>query len=88
MKKHKTLLAIMEELHRRVWNWDFIIKIDMKAGFHLNRLALGHEQFAAFRMKFGLYEYGSAIRQNKCTHNLAPRDSLDSVTITRDCSGN
>jgi len=32
-------------------------KIDMKAGFHLIRIALGHKKLTAFRYKFGLYEY-------------------------------
>jgi len=36
---------------------DFITKINMNAGFHLMRMAMGHEKFMAFRTKFGLYEY-------------------------------
>jgi len=29
----------------------------MKAGSYLIRMALGHENFTAFRTRFGLYEY-------------------------------
>jgi hypothetical protein len=47
----------MDELSRKMRDCDFITKIDMKAGFHLMRMAMGHEKFTAFRTKFGLYEY-------------------------------
>jgi hypothetical protein len=33
------------------------MKIDMTAGFHLILMAMGHEKFTVFRMKFGLYQY-------------------------------
>jgi hypothetical protein len=56
-KKDKTPLPIMDELSRKMRDCDFITKIDMKAGFHLMRMAMGHEKFMAFRTKFGLYEY-------------------------------
>jgi hypothetical protein len=36
---------------------DYITRIDMKAGIHLMRMAMGHEKFTAFRTKLGLYEY-------------------------------
>jgi len=56
-KKDRTLLPIMEELSSRVCGATHITKIDLKSGFHLIRMALGHEKFTAFQTKFGLYEY-------------------------------
>jgi hypothetical protein len=56
-KKDKTPLPIMNELSRKMRDFDFITKIDMKAGFHLLRMAMRHEKFTAFRTKFGLFEY-------------------------------
>jgi hypothetical protein len=56
-KKDKTPLPIMDKLSRKMRDCDFITKIDMKAGFHLMRMAMGHGKFTAFRTKFGLYEY-------------------------------
>jgi len=56
-QKDKTPLPIMDELSRNMRNCDFITKIEMEAGFHLMRMAMGHEKFTAFRTKFGLYEY-------------------------------
>ena len=56
-KKDKAPLPIMDELSRKMRDCDFITKIDMKAGFHLMHMAMGHEMFTAFRTKFGLYEY-------------------------------
>jgi len=56
-KKDKTPLPIMDELSRSLRGADHITKIDMRAGFHLIRMALGHEKFTAFRTRFGLYEY-------------------------------
>jgi hypothetical protein len=56
-KKDTTPFPIMDELSRQMRGCDFITKIDMKAGFHLMRMAMGHEKFTAFRTKFGLYEY-------------------------------
>jgi len=47
----------MSGLQRRLFGADFITQIDLKAGFHLIRMALGHEKYTAFRTKFGLYEY-------------------------------
>jgi hypothetical protein len=47
----------MTELKRKLRNTDFITKIDMRSGFHLIRMALGHEKFTAFRTRFGLFEY-------------------------------
>jgi len=57
LKKDQTPLPIMDELSRKICDADFITKIDMKAGFHLLRMALGHEKFTAFRTRFGLYKY-------------------------------
>jgi hypothetical protein len=56
-KKDKTPLPFMDELSRRMRDCDFITKIGMTAGFHLIRMAMGHEKFTAFRTRFGLYEY-------------------------------
>jgi len=56
-KKDKTPLAITEKFSNRINKATHITKIDMKAGFHLIRMALGHEKFTTFRTKFGLYEY-------------------------------
>jgi len=42
-KKDKTPLPIMDELSRKMRDCDFITKIDMRAGFHLLRMAIGHE---------------------------------------------
>jgi hypothetical protein len=47
----------MDELSRKMRDCNFITKIDMKAGFHLMRMAMGQEKFMAFRTKFGQYEY-------------------------------
>jgi len=47
----------MEELSARVSEASFITKVDLKSGFYLIRMALGHEKFMAFHTKFGLYEY-------------------------------
>jgi len=55
--KDKTPLPIMDQLKDRIRGPDFITKIDLKAGFHLIRMLLGHEKYMAFRTKFGLYEY-------------------------------
>jgi hypothetical protein len=56
-KKDKTPLPIMEELSARVKGTTHIAKVDLKSGFYLIRMALGHEKYTAFRTKFGLYEY-------------------------------
>jgi hypothetical protein len=56
-KMDKTPLPIMDELSRKMRYCDYITKIDMKAGFQLLRMAMGHEKFTAFRTKLGLYEY-------------------------------
>jgi hypothetical protein len=47
----------MDELFRKMRDSDFITKIDMKAEFHLLRMAMGHEKFTAFRTKFRLFGY-------------------------------
>jgi len=56
-KTDKTPLPRMEELSARVRGATHIMKIDLMSGFHLIRMALGHEKSTAFRTKFGLYEY-------------------------------
>jgi len=56
-KKDKIPLPIMEELSSRVRGATHITKVDLKSGFYLIRMALGHEKYTAFRTKFGLYEY-------------------------------
>jgi hypothetical protein len=47
----------MEELSARVAGATHITKVDLKSGFYLIRMALGHEKYTAFCTKFGLYEY-------------------------------
>jgi len=47
----------MEKLKQWLSGADYITKVDMQAGFHLMPMALGNENFTAFRTKFGLYEY-------------------------------
>jgi len=47
----------MEEFSARVLRATHITKIDPKSGFYLNGMALGHENYTAFRTKCGLYEY-------------------------------
>jgi len=44
MKKDKTPLPSMDKLSRKIRGADFIMKIDMKTGFHLIRMALGYEK--------------------------------------------
>jgi len=56
-KKDRTPLPIMEEVSTRVRGATHITQIDLKSGFPLIRMTLGHEKFTAFRTKFGLYEY-------------------------------
>jgi hypothetical protein len=57
MEKDKTPLPIMDELKQQINGADFITKLDFKSGFHLMKMALGHEKYTAFRTKFGLFEY-------------------------------
>jgi hypothetical protein len=47
----------MEELSAQVKGATHITKVDLKSGFYLIRMALGHEKYSAFHTKFGLYEY-------------------------------
>jgi len=56
-KKDRTLLPIMEKLSAHVRGATHITKVDLKRGFYLIRIALGHEKYKAFRTIFGLYEY-------------------------------
>jgi len=56
MKKDETPLPIMDKLSRKSRGADFMTKIDMKTGFHLIRMALGHEKFTAFRTRFCLHQ--------------------------------
>jgi hypothetical protein len=57
MVKDETTLPVMQELQDRLKGVDFITKVDLKAGFHLIRMLLGHEKYTAFRTKFGSLEY-------------------------------
>jgi len=56
-KKVKNPLPIMDEVSRKMRDCYFITEINMKAGFHLMRMDMGHEKFTAFKTKFGLCEY-------------------------------
>jgi hypothetical protein len=47
----------MEELSAQVKGATYITKVDLKLGFYLIRMALGHEKYSAFLTKFSLYEY-------------------------------
>jgi len=47
----------MEELSAQVKNATHITKVDLKSGFYLIRMVLGHEKYTAYPTKFGLYEY-------------------------------
>jgi len=91
-KKDKTPLPIMDELSRKMRDCDFITKIDMKAGFHLMRTAMGCEKFTAFRTKFGLYEYmvmsfgltnASARFQREINRILQPLLGMELVIDTK-----
>jgi hypothetical protein len=55
--KDKTALSLMDELQNRMKGATWITKLDMKSGYHLIRMAEGHEWKTAFRTKFGSYEY-------------------------------
>lgn len=57
MKEDRTPLPIIVELQNHLAGANFVMKIDMESGFHLIRMALGHERFTAFRTNFGLYQY-------------------------------
>jgi hypothetical protein len=56
-KKDKAPLPIMEEFPAQVKGATHIIKVDLRSGFYLIRMALGQEKYPAFCTKFGLYEY-------------------------------
>jgi hypothetical protein len=56
-KKDKTPLPIVEELSARVSEATHITKVNLKSGFYLMRMALGHEKYTAFRTQFCLSEY-------------------------------
>jgi hypothetical protein len=53
-KKENTLLPIMSELQYRLNNTTHITPVDLKPAIHLIQVALGLEQFTAFRTKFGI----------------------------------
>ena len=55
--KDKRALPLMDELQNRMKGATYITKLDMKSGYHLIRMAKGHEWKTAFRTKFGSYEY-------------------------------
>jgi len=90
--KDKTPLPIMDELKQRLNGASFITKIDFKAGFHLMRMALGHEKYTAFRTKFGLFEYlvmpfgltnAPATFQREVNQILRPLLGIELVINTR-----
>jgi len=56
-KNEKTHLLIMDRLSRLLWECDYMCKVDIETGFHLIRIALGHQKFTAFRIKLGLHEH-------------------------------
>jgi hypothetical protein len=56
-KKDKTPLPITVELSARVKCDTHITKVDLKSGFYVIHMALGHEKYTAFCTEFGLYEY-------------------------------
>jgi len=55
--KDKTPLPILHELQDRLYGADFILKVDLKLGFHVIRMLLGHENYTAYRTNFGLLVY-------------------------------
>jgi hypothetical protein len=52
-KMYKTPLPLMDELSRKMQDCTHTMKIDMRAGFHLTQIAMGHEQFTAFLVGTG-----------------------------------
>ena len=56
-KKYNTPLPIMEGLSSRVRGATHITKVELRSGFYLSRMALGHDKHTTFRTKFGRYEY-------------------------------
>jgi len=90
-KKDKTPLPIMEELSSQGQGATHITKMDLKSGFHLIRIALGHEKFTAFRTMFGLDEYlvmpfelcnAPATFQREINRNFRPLLGLELVIKT------
>jgi len=90
-KTDRTPLPIMEELSTRVAGATHITKFDLKSGFYLIRMALGHEKYTAFRIKFGLYEYSvmlfglcnaTATSQRKIYRIVRPLLGLELVIQT------
>jgi hypothetical protein len=57
MINNKTALPLMDELQNGMKGATWITKLNMKSGYHLIRMAKGHEWKTAFRTKFGSYEY-------------------------------
>jgi hypothetical protein len=53
-KKDKTPLLIMDELCRKWRDWEYVIKIDLKARYYLMHMDLGQAEFTVYRTKFGL----------------------------------
>jgi len=91
-KKDETPLPMMDELSRKMRHADFITKVDMKAGFHLIRMALGHRKSTVFRSKFGLYEYmvmpsgltnAPATFQQEINRNLRPLLGMELLINTK-----
>lgn len=86
--KDKKPLQITSELQRRIFGADSITQIDLTAGFHPVRMALGDEKYTAFRTKFGLYEYmvmpfgltnGPATFQREINRTLRPHLGIELV---------
>jgi len=57
MKKDRTLLPTTEELSAQVQRAKHITKVNLKSGFYLIRMALGHEKYTALHIKFALFKY-------------------------------
>jgi len=81
-KKDKTPLPIMDKLCRKMTDFDFSMKMDMKAGFHLITMGLGRGKFTAFRAKFWHYHYMVMPFGLTNAPALSRRDQEDIRTIT------
>jgi len=55
--KSKYLLPLMSELRSRLGKATIFTKLDLKNGYYLIRMAEGEEWKAAFKSRYGLYEY-------------------------------
>jgi len=82
----------MQELKDRLNGADFITKIELKAGFHLIRMLLGHKKYTAFRTNYGFFEYtvmpfgltnAAAIFQTEINQILRPVLRVELVINTK-----